>query len=412
MDNLTHSLAGIALAEAALHARRGSAGTKRRLKRLFWCTSIAASNLPDLDFLLAPLTKGRVGYLLHHRGYTHTLLMTIPEALLVLGGVWLYLRARSRKLRALDWGWLAALAVAGGMLHIAMDGMNSYGIHPFWPFSNRWIYGDFMFILEPWLWACLVPPLIFAERNRKWRLALALIFFGGLAVEWAAPLAPWYAALSVTFTGLGVWYAITRLPASLRLATGIGATLAVTGLFALVEQQNRGLMELKSQIASDGYTVDDIVLSPLPSNLFCWTLLTVESNRDTYRVRKGILASLPGWIPAKSCPVFRVGRGIAPLEEVQAPPDPHVSWFGEYRAPLGELRALYRTNCGIAALFRFARAPFVLDRGTEYLAGDMRYDFSRGMSFAESSVGHTPGECPEHVPPWTPPRLKLLEGGG
>jgi inner membrane protein len=406
MDNLTHSIAGIALAEAALHARRGSPGTKRRLKRLFWGTSLAANNLPDFDFLLAPLTKGRVGYLLHHRGYTHTVLMAIPQALVILAGVWIYTQLRSRKLRAIDWGWLALLSLSGGVLHIAMDGMNSYGVHPFWPLANRWFYGDFMFILEPWLWACLLPPLIFAERKKGWRMTLALIFFGGLAVEWAAPVAPWYVALLVTGTGLAVWFAIARLTPILRLATGVGAALAVTVLFALVGAHNRAAIEGRN---TDGFAFDDIVLSPLPSNLFCWTVLTVESNQEYYRVRKGMFATLPRLIPADKCPVFRVGHGLAPLAEVSEPPDPHVSWFGEYRAPLAELRNLYHANCGIAALFRFARAPFVLAKGGEYVAGDLRYDFSRGMSFAESEVAKSDA-CPERVPPWTPPREKLLGG--
>ena len=37
--------------------------------------------------------------------------------------------------------WLAVLS------HILLDYTNNYGVHPYWPFDNRWIYGDSVFIV-------------------------------------------------------------------------------------------------------------------------------------------------------------------------------------------------------------------------------------------------------------------------
>ncbi|WP_229507669.1 metal-dependent hydrolase [Massilia sp. Dwa41.01b] len=76
MDNLTHSLVGLALGELAhrvlpTEADPARASTRRRL--LLSCGALA-SNFPDLDLVLTPLLPDPFGYLLHHRGHTHTLL--------------------------------------------------------------------------------------------------------------------------------------------------------------------------------------------------------------------------------------------------------------------------------------------------------------------------------------------------
>ena len=36
--------------------------------------------------------------------------------------------------------------MCGTLLHLGMDFLNSYGVHPFWPIQNRWVYGDSVFI--------------------------------------------------------------------------------------------------------------------------------------------------------------------------------------------------------------------------------------------------------------------------
>jgi ribosomal protein L28 len=39
--------------------------------------SILANNAPDLDIVYIGITGGKLGYLLHHRGHTHTLVATL-----------------------------------------------------------------------------------------------------------------------------------------------------------------------------------------------------------------------------------------------------------------------------------------------------------------------------------------------
>ncbi|HEX5484281.1 MAG TPA: metal-dependent hydrolase, partial [Terriglobia bacterium] len=62
MDNLTHTLVGIAL---------GQAGLKRK-SRYAMLALIIGSNLPDADIVTA--LHGGVDYLKNHRGITHSLL--------------------------------------------------------------------------------------------------------------------------------------------------------------------------------------------------------------------------------------------------------------------------------------------------------------------------------------------------
>ena len=69
MENLTHSLIGATLAE--LFVPRSASPAKRGL---FFTVGVVAANLPDADLVYARITAPPLGYLLHHRGHTHTLI--------------------------------------------------------------------------------------------------------------------------------------------------------------------------------------------------------------------------------------------------------------------------------------------------------------------------------------------------
>ena len=145
MDKITQSLVGVALSETAV---RESATPAQR--RLFLAAGIVSSNLPDLDLLYVGLTPPPLGYLLHHRGHTHTLVGLVVQGL--LGWMLCRLAPAVRRLAAGDRARLFALIVVGLLGHLLLDTTNSYGVHPFYPFDRRWYYGDAVFIFEPWLW--------------------------------------------------------------------------------------------------------------------------------------------------------------------------------------------------------------------------------------------------------------------
>ena len=124
-----------------------------------WLVSAAANNLPDLDFVYVAITGGRLGYLLHHRGHTHTLGAAPILALLTWALVAYVWKRRGRALTRDDHGWLGALPLGGIALHVGMDSLNDYGVHPLWPLSGRWFHGDTIFIVEPLFWVALAGPL-------------------------------------------------------------------------------------------------------------------------------------------------------------------------------------------------------------------------------------------------------------
>ena len=72
MDNLTHTLAGLLLAEAAVQARSRHGEPSAPFRTAAYLSSAFVNNAPDLDFVYAGITERPFGYLLHHRGHSHT----------------------------------------------------------------------------------------------------------------------------------------------------------------------------------------------------------------------------------------------------------------------------------------------------------------------------------------------------
>jgi len=141
MDNVTHSLAGLLLAESAvrLRAHREQSEPSARFRAAAAISSIIAANLPDADLFYTGIGGDRLRYMLHHRGHTHTVVMAIVGAVLVWFAslfVWRW-RTRSRPSVA-DRRWLLGLLLVSTLSHLVLDWTNSYGVHPFWPVDDRW----------------------------------------------------------------------------------------------------------------------------------------------------------------------------------------------------------------------------------------------------------------------------------
>ena len=84
-------------------------------------------------------------------------------------------------------------------------------------------------------------------------------------------------------------------------------------------------------------------------------------------------------------------------------------WDAEWSHPLAELGALWRDDCDARAYLRWARLPFwIRESRDKLLLGDLRYDRSPGLDFAEIEGTIPPVNCPRWVPPWLPPRHELF----
>jgi inner membrane protein len=140
MDNLTHTLVGVLVGEATAHTVEHRSGLDPSRRRNLLVTMLAVgSNAPDFDLLIS---GGKLDYLLHHRGHTHTFVAALLTALLIYLFCELWIRLRKLRATAADRRCLALAALLGPVLHIFMDMTNNYGVHPWWPFDNRWLYGD------------------------------------------------------------------------------------------------------------------------------------------------------------------------------------------------------------------------------------------------------------------------------
>ena len=77
--------------------------------------------------------------------------------------------------------------------------------------------------------------------------------------------------------------------------------------------------------------------------------------------------------------------------------------------PLAELRGLAE-RCDVHAFLRWSRAPYFTRSGDgSVLVADLRYARGSDPGFAGALFPRDVGDCPEHVPPWRPPRTDLLQ---
>lgn len=185
MDNLCHTLTGAALGRAGLASST----------RYGMATLMAAANLPDIDVVVFATDTLPVSF---RRGWTHGVLaqLLLPIVLAVI--VWTIGRMRSPRAPAagetrepappLRLSALLALAYAGVLSHVFLDFLNSYGIRLLMPFSNRWFYGDALYIVDPFMWVVLGAGVWLAGRARRsghatpWRPARTALAIAGTYV--------------------------------------------------------------------------------------------------------------------------------------------------------------------------------------------------------------------------------------
>jgi len=170
MDNLTHSLVGLAAAKAGLD----------KLSSRATLACILASNVPDSD-IVALIVGGRWSFLHHHRGITHSIFGVVVLAFLfpllyhLLSILVDKLRQRppTSSLRGLI---IASVIVTA--THPFLDWTNNYGVRLLLPFSNRWSYGDLVFVVDPVLWLLFGGASFLLTKRTKVNLGLWLLVGG------------------------------------------------------------------------------------------------------------------------------------------------------------------------------------------------------------------------------------------
>jgi inner membrane protein len=242
MDNLTHTLTGVTLAQAGLG--RSSRGAALALA--------LASNLPDVDILAG--LQGAAAYLEHHRDLSHSV-VGAPVFALALAGV---LRAT---LKGSRFGALLGCSLLGVAVHVFMDLWTSYGTRVFAPFDRSWYAWDVVFIVDPLVLLLLLASVLWARRAgprvATATLGLLLAYVGGRAVLHAQALDA----------------AVARVPAGpVRLAAALPTPLNPLRWRALVD-------------TGSAYWTGDVRLDGSPASPLSRRLKPVETAAAT-RVRE------------------------------------------------------------------------------------------------------------------------------
>ncbi len=172
MDNVTHSLTGLALARVGL----------KRFSPHATALLVLSANAPDADIVAA--SRGALPYFEAHRGYTHSVFFLPLMAVVTV----VVIAAVSR--RRLPWlnAWM--LCCIGVASHLLIDWTNSYGVRFLLPFSSRWFHLDLNSLYDGWIMAALVFAAVWplfsklvsgeiGDRSSGGRgvAAFALIFF-------------------------------------------------------------------------------------------------------------------------------------------------------------------------------------------------------------------------------------------
>ena len=293
MDNFTHSLIGLAASKAGLE--KLSPGTTT--------LCLLAANAPDSD--IVTLIFGRWTYLQHHRGITHSIVGTIALALALplvfylVEAVIARVRNRTRSIRLR--GLLIASIIVSAT-HPIMDWTNNYGVRFLLPWNSRWFYGDFVFVIDPFLWMILGGAvfLLTSETKRQvagW-LVLALLTSylvvfgpadrGGLAnatllrIVWIMVLV----GLVVLFRQAGKRWGVKIPVAALVI---VGCYLA--GLFLVHTMALRRAQSEASTIAAENNErVIEVAAMPTLANPLNW-LCVVETERAAYRFNLALMGS-------------------------------------------------------------------------------------------------------------------------
>lgn len=293
MDNLTHSLVGLTAAKAGLE----------KLSPGATLLCLVAANGPDGDILV--LTFGdRWTYLHHHRGITHAIAGVICIALflplLFYAVDWLWSRFKNEP-RRVNLKALMLISFIVSATHPLLDFTNNYGIRPFLPWDPKWIYGDFVFIVDPYLWlilggACFLLSAKTMFGKIIWGvvagiITVLLVFnprssslpnFRAIALIWMVGLA----VLIVLFLkGAGPHWGRKIAFAAFALMLGHWGFLAFQHSRALTRADN----EAARLVSSNGETIRRLAAMPTLANPFRWEC-AFETDRATYRFNLSLAA--------------------------------------------------------------------------------------------------------------------------
>ena len=159
MDNVAHTLAGAALGEAGL----------RKLSGLAMAAAMISANVPDIDVFFVAFGMNT----LLRRGWTHgpLAIVVLPIAVAAALSAWDRFQqkreTRPPQRAPVRPAQLLLVSLAAFLTHPFLDWVNTYGVRLLMPFSDRWFYGDSVFIIDLWIWFALAIGVFVSRRRRR-----------------------------------------------------------------------------------------------------------------------------------------------------------------------------------------------------------------------------------------------------
>lgn len=301
MENVCHTLAGFALARSGRGPRSALVTT----------AFVVGANLPDVDLAWSSF-KSAIVYYHYHRGWTHSIAGFFVLTLLW----WLALLAVDRWLR---WrgappgagpGRLLMAAALGIGSHLLMDAANSYGVRPFLPWSDRWVYGDLWVIVDPWLWLILGGAVYLSgdgggRRNLVWLLGVGAAAIVVLSAAIVPPACRGLWALGCAATVALCRAAARHRPPARRVATlGVALALAYALLCAGAHRVALGRVEGLAAAAPRN-TSTAVAALPRPADPLRWEWIIADASS----VKFGVVGVLPALDPP-GAPSTALDRGL------------------------------------------------------------------------------------------------------
>jgi len=295
MDNLTHSLVGLAAAKAGLERWSPGATT----------LCVLAANAPDADVVVG-LFSDRWALLQHHRGITHSILGVLILAVLL--PLFFYacdfiISKLTRRSVRVKFGGLLLASVIVSFTHPFLDWTNNYGIRLLLPWNSRWFYGDFVFIVDPFIWLILGSACFLLTTTTRFR-RIAWLALGTLLTV-LIMLSPRGGNLPHPWLVRCMWLAflgslIVLFKNNVGQRFGFRVALASFVLLSLYWgvlsfAHSRALLKANSEaqaLVRPGEAVTRLVAMPTLANAFGWDCV-FDTNQATYRFKLKLLSQAP-----------------------------------------------------------------------------------------------------------------------
>lgn len=392
MDNLAHSLVGLVTAKTG--TGRSSAGTT--------AVCVIAANAADGDIVMG-FFGGRASLLHYHRGITHSIAGTLVLGVLIPTLFWvgdrIIGRWRQREPRV-RYRMLLLASLIAAATHPLLDWTNDYGVRLLLPWTNRWFYGDLVFIIDPVLWlvlgaaAFLLSSDTFAKKFGWLMLGLLVTLIvlrtTGGASQVGHPLivrVVWLTVMLglITIRTLGIQLKRRAALVALTLIVAYWSGLA----FARHRAQTEAIGIARQIAANQGEQVIRQATLPTPVDPFRWQAV-VETNRAFYRFA---ISSLNGGVVIVANDTANADPGLIP----------GVRRFEKPSGREAMLISLAARDRQAQALLEFARFPFSQVKDTNCVTetlvrfADLRYN----LQSSEPGTPHgtfvvdVPVDCPE-----------------